>query len=333
MIKTSIIIAIILIISGWVFLLFNQPDFIKKNNLDLDKFRGLSLLEQVEYLDQASKKNNILELREFIKTAYPEEPNDKHELSHKLGELAIEKEGIEGFGYCDSLLQFGCFHSAALTAVKLRGDDPDLARELWNGCKSKEKLPGSCLHGLGHAILVIKHYNLLAAYEECGHILDKEEEAFWCEDGVSMENINRSMAPSSLGEYSKEDDIFYPCNSIPKQYEASCVRNHVGYLYRFWAGDFSKALAYCSSFNDTKTIEECVNVIGSLMVTEYSSDQEKLINECHIAGPYYQFCIEGAVVAYSMARQFDRAEKLCDTLTKTEVGPCLGRIDFFSSSN
>ena len=327
--KTLILVGGILLVFVFLFLSFDSFGISKKLNPDVNKFRALSLQEQVEYLDQASEKLSIPELRDFIKLAYPGEPNDKHELSHKLGELAIEKEGIAGFGSCDSLLQFGCFHGAALTAVKLKGNDPELASKLWQGCKSKAKLPGICLHGLGHAITMIKEYELLPAYEECERVLAGEEDAFWCQDGVSMENISRSMAPSSLGEYGRKDDPYYPCNSIPKRFETPCVRNHIGYLYRSWGGNLQRSFDFCPSYGAGKTAEECVNIIGSIIASDYINDPEKLVSQCRTAGSYHRFCIEGAVTNYSMARQFDRAEKLCHTLEENRRESCFKRIESF----
>lgn len=328
MTRTLIFLSVILIIFGWLILSYGPFHLGQKSALDINQFRILSLSEQIKYLDQAGKEMSILEIRDFIKLAYPDEPNGEHGLSHKLGALAVEKEGIAGFGFCDSLLQFGCFHGAALAAVRIRGDDPNLSRELWEGCKSKAKIPGSCLHGLGHAITMIRQYDLLAAYEECENLLN-DQDSFWCEDGVSMENIARSMAPAGLGVYGKNDDIYYPCNSIPKRFEASCVRNHVGYLYRLWGADFSRAINFCVSFGVGRTAEECINVIGSIIASDYIDNQEKLISKCRLVEQYNQFCIEGAVVNYSMSRQFDRAEKLCNTLEETGKKSCFGKIESF----
>jgi len=326
MIKVLIITGVLtLIVLGWLFLPLSLFRVIEKFEPDVQKFRILSLNEQLRYLDGAAKKMSILELRDFIKSAYPQEPNDKHELAHKLGMLAVEKEGLAGFGSCDSLLQFGCFHGAALAAVRLKGNNPKLVRELWEGCRDKARLPGICLHGLGHAIMMIKQYDLLAAYDECEQILDGQNNEFWCQDGVSMENINRSMASADLGAYGKKDDPYYPCNTIPRKFETVCVRNHIGYIYRFWGADFERAVGFCATFGTGKTAEECTSILGSIIVTDYLNDQEGLLAKCGIAGFYQQFCVEGAAINHAMSRRFDQAEELCNTLDEPGKAVCLAK--------
>jgi hypothetical protein len=321
--KFQFLIIIILIASGLVAL-----SFLSSKKPSVQEFQALSLPKQVEYLDQAADKLNILELRDFIKLAYPQEPNDRHELSHKLGELAVEQKGIEGFGYCDMLLQFGCFHGAALAAVRLRGNSDSLAQELWDACKSLAKFPTDCLHGLGHAVIMIEQYDVVAAYEKCEEILN-ENEAFWCEDGVSMENITRSMANAGIGAYGKLDDIHYPCNSIPVRFETPCVRNHIGYLYRNWGNDFSKAANFCFTYTG-KTTDECIRVIGSIVSAKYNNNSEGLAKQCAEALAYRSSCVEGAVTAHSMSRRFDQAAELCDTLeADTDRNNCHGRVKQF----
>ena len=333
MIRRIFIILAVSLILGACFFILRSNKTKERFNSDTQEFRGLSLSRQVDYLDKASKTMSVLELRNFIKAAYPDEPPGEHALAHKFGELVIRKEGIDGFGFCDTLLQFGCFHGAALAAVRVKGDDPNLASELWEACKKNTKYPGSCLHGLGHAIMVIKQYDLLAAYGECKRILNGQE-AFWCEDGVSMENISRSMATSELEPYGKAGNIYYPCDSVPKEFEAPCARNHVGYLQRQRGMDFKQTLSYCKSFSLQKTVEECINVVGSLTEKEFFDNTESIVDQCRSAGKYNQFCIEGAVIAYSMSRQFDRAKTLCNTFheesTKRE---CHMKIESFFSLN
>jgi hypothetical protein len=311
-----------------------SKNIFSKPGLDVQSFQKLSLSEQVEYLDSVSGKIGIIEIRDFIKKAYPNEPNSEHELTHKLGELAVKKEGIDGFGLCDSLLQFGCFHGAALAAVRINGNSPNLIRELLEACKKNSKAPGSCFHGLGHAIIMIKQYDLMASYRECENILTGND-SYWCQDGASMENMSRSMAPAGLGKYGSEDDIYYPCNSIPKKYENVCVRNHVGYLYRMWGLDLVRAITFCkSSIFAEDTIKECIHILGSIIASDYVDNSENLIKKCQLAGTYQNSCIDGAVTSHSMARLFDHAGKLCDTLKAPDYDACHRKIiDFKNSVN
>lgn len=290
-------------------------------------FRTLSSAEQLKTLDEFSRLHSFDKVAGFLRSAYPEEPNDKHELAHKLGEIAIRVSGLNGFGKCDSFLNYGCFHGAALAAVRLSGPH-NLGEKLWDGCRKNARFPGDCLHGLGHALMIIKGYDLLGAYEDCERLV-KDRDVFWCLDGVAMENVTRSMAPESLGKYGSSTDPYYPCSFSTQQYEAVCVRNHLGFLRRQLSWDLDKLTEFCLSFpaQDELTREECVTVVGSLTVYDFPGSPEGVALQCAKAREYFSFCINGGAGALVVRKDYLQAEELCLRLKETPAySSCIGRV-------
>lgn len=303
----------------------------QKSSISIERFRTLSHEMQIRALDDMSNIQNFDTVWSFLKSAYPDEPPSKHDLSHKLGEIAIKELGLDGFGRCDTFLNFGCFHGAALAAIRFHGEQPLLGEGLWEACRRSSPFPGNCLHGLGHAIMVIKQYNLLKAYEECERFLNSDE-SFWCQDGVTMENITRSMIDSESEPYGSDEDPYYPCNSIPQKYEAVCVRNHIGFLQRNFGFNLEEMVAFCLSFKEEQTRQECISMIGSQDAEVLYDDPEAVIEHCRKSGAYFRFCIFGAVTNFSMTKRFAYAEQLCATFLNIEdQSACLNRIQSFRS--
>ncbi len=225
----------------------------------LEEFRRMPPDKQISFLKNKAKTRTFSEIKNFIREAYPDEPHEKHDLAHVLGEIAIEYQGLEGFSLCDELLNFGCFHGAALESVNIYGRVAELAEKLHKACLKSDQSPGSCFHGLGHAVLILKNYDLVAAHEECERIVVEPDDAFWCQDGVAMENITRSMAPPTLGAY--ENDAASSCHTLPIRYQPVCARNRLGWLEDNKGVTAEEARNFCLSFSDEETSRECIRTL------------------------------------------------------------------------
>ena len=304
---------------------------IHRPDISLQEFRSLSLLEQSKVLEATAKQVSVLALIEFVKEAYPEQHPSKHNLSHTLGEIAFEQRSFKGFGACDSFLAFGCFHGVALAAIRTNGLDSTLSDALWEGCESESPYPDNCLHGLGHAIMVINQYDVLKAFKECERIFPDENRSFWCQDGVAMENTFRSVVSNDDGDtYENLDDPYYPCNLMPERYQAVCVKNHVGVLIRNFSFNFQEVTDFCHSFSLKETKENCILELGSIIAGMAFENTEFIVDACRKTQPYTLSCILGGVTALSMARHYENAGQLCDSLGKVgERIECFNRIKSF----
>lgn len=301
-------------------------DLTRSQNISIEQFRSAQLSAQLEILDEKDKGESFEDLKNFVMLAYPDEPPDKHELGHKLGEIAFKELSFDAFGFCDTFLNYGCFHGVALTAVRHYGLKPELSEKLWIGCKKGASKPGRCLHGLGHVIMMLKQYDLLASYRECEELLS-ENDSFWCQDGVAMENIERRLADPDIKPYGSDEDPYYPCNAIPETYEAVCARNHLQFAQRKFSLTLQESIAFCLGFKMVRSQEECIGILGSLLADDFFNEPSKIIELCGEAGKYKTLCIRGAAHVFVVAKNTEEAEKLCNSLIEgSEQGSCMNLI-------
>jgi len=299
----------------------------KRINVSPADFGKMGTDEQDRLIKKWSGEGvDFLEIYNLVADLYPSGHPEKHVLAHTLGEIAIRQYGLEGFGSCDSLLSYGCYHGAALTAARVYGYDLSLGKKLWSACKERARLPGDCLHGLGHAVMVIEHYDLLRAYDGCESIFENEDESvvksFWCKDGVSMENVERSLSEKGIPPYGKEDDLYYPCNAIPERHRPVCFRDHVSYLKNQLFLSKKQVADFCLSL-PKESADLCFDMTGSLV--DRANPAEDLRSFCP-TGEYEKVCVIGAVSALSMEKLYDEAEEACLLLSGAEATECNNRI-------
>lgn len=341
--RRTIVILLMLIILVSVLLILHtklKQDTLNKNYtiITKDKFQKLPDKDQLAYLKEISKKGSIEQAKNFLKEVYPSEPSDKHELVHAIGEAAYLKFGYDGLGKCDSLFKFGCYHGVVLEAIRQNGYNDKVLKDLSQGClrlSYNKTITTACSHGIGHAIMVVKSYDLLASYKDCDRTFTQGEELFYCWDGASMENIMRRFEQKDAKRFLKADDPYYPCNSIPEMYQSACVREHVFYIFQLLNNkDTKKAIDFCMYFTSEKTRVECTSALGNFLNQAYFDDPQKIIDECNnLDSGYISNCITKAAAQYSFSKQPDKAKLLCEKIT-AGVGQqrCLDSTNYADST-
>ncbi|MCH7828648.1 hypothetical protein IH982_02120 [Patescibacteria group bacterium] len=310
---------------------------------DGEKFRYSSLasLEQVRLLKEWAKAYGYERARQFLRDVYSDEPADDHELIHVIGEAAFLKLGYGAFNICDSFFKFGCYHGVVLEAIRQSGYNQKLLEELADGCLS---LPHSgttttaCIHGIGHAIMVVRGYDLIPSYEDCDRMSLDKLASFYCYDGVSMENVVRRHEREGALDQLYSEDPYYPCNSVPQQYEAACVREHIFHVRNnFGWKDVDKSAEYCLYFTAEDTLRECFGAMGSAINQDFSSEPKRVIEECNklvTYDPTYRtLCTSTAATHYSFAQQSQQAEMLCNSLPdRIDREGCFGAVEYARAS-
>lgn len=327
-----VFVALLLIIAASTLFLFasgRNPPLEKTNaSLSPSEFRNLELPAQLKALDLIANEQELKEAQTMIRAAYPDEQSADHELGHRIGEIAFRQFGFDGLKYCDASLAFGCFHGVAFAAVKKFGLRDDIGQKFWDGCQS-QTIPGNCLHGLGHAIAVIKNYDLLPAFKECEQILASDNDRFWCYDGIVMEDITRTLA-GRQNPYAKLTDPRAPCDTLPNKYETVCVRNHIAFVKERLSLSYDDTLELCQSYTSRATVRECVHMMGNAVagIRQKPSD---VIAFCRNAQtPYRQPCLEGGVIKLAMNGNFDLAQKICLAADPGESQrTCFSKIEYF----
>lgn len=331
---------LILVFSAFLLVLFLNKKIAPANSqifkqISIDFFHSLSDKQQFNYLKDLSKNTNVENARTFLKSAYPNEPSDKHELIHAVGEAAYLQFGYSGLAKCDSTFMYGCYHGVVLEAIRQNGYSDKVLKDLAQGClnlsSTNKTLTTACSHGIGHAIMVVRSYDLLESYKDCDRTFSQDKELFYCWDGVSMENIVRRFEQTGAKKFLKAEDPYYPCNAVPEKYQVACAREHVFYVFDLINyRDIQKAIAYCFSFSNEKVRFECTSAIGNFLNQDYGDNPDKIIDECNkLGGKYIAFCIIRAATQYSFSRQVDRGKILCDSLNiGADRNNCLESVKF-----
>ncbi len=308
----------------------NQPEkggLLPKDS-ELVNFRNLDIKEQQKLLLELADKQGTEEMRLFLRAAYPDGPSHKHELSHTVGELLFKEAGLAALGLCDRSFEFGCYHSVVLEAVKKYGFRENLTEELREGCKKAGPAYFGCIHGLGHAVMVLKSYDLKSAYEFCENAFAPDpKEQFWCYDGVSMENTVRAVAPEGLsGNLPTRDNIRTPCLELPEKYQGACAREHLHYAaHGFLSNDAVKIADYCLGFQSESTREQCFYGMGANLHGRLYDKPSEIVSGCLKGGQYSRFCATNAATQFAVSKNKASAELVC---READAGPdCLKSVN------
>lgn len=306
--------------------------------VNMREFRMLPDKERLKILREIGSEEGYEAVRAFLKGAYPDEPSDAHELFHVVGEAAFSRLGYSGFGVCDSASSFACYHGVILEAIKKNGYTDKVLKNAAQGCLSlgrNKTATTACIHGIGHAMMWVKSYDLMETYKTCDQMFHDEADLFFCYDGASMENVVRRGDQERAVDQLKSDDPYYPCNAIPSRYQPACVREHLHHARRvFYDKDTERVKTYCLYFKEEKVRIECFGALGNAISQDNFDDPLVTISECKKIGPlYHQFCIGVAATQYSFARQFENAQMLCEALPAGEQREnCMGSIRYAQST-
>ena len=316
----------------------NNNDFVLP---DGKKFRILSLAQKYGLIKEMTQVRGFEEARDFLRRTYPDEPTDDHELIHVIGEAAFLELGYEAFDICDSFFHFGCYHGVALEAVRQNGYNEKVLKDLVGVCldpSNNRTIALSCIHGIGHGLMVVGGYDLISSYQDCDSILEDEVNRFFCYNGASMESVLRMYESNNALNSLYSEDPYYPCDSIPQKYRPACVREYVYYVRKvFYEYDTDKTIAYCLYFASQQTRQECFIGMGSAMTQDFFEQPERIIKECNKLAQYgtrYNlFCLQKAATNYAYASQFESADMLCVALSKKgEQEDCLGAVEYAESA-
>lgn len=298
-------------------------------------FRSLPKQKQISLLRSIGEHFSPYRVRAILLATYPHEPPEAHELAHLIGETAYAKSDAKGFSYCDSSFTFACYHGVILAALRLHGYDEGILRGLADGCSEAGKndtAKVSCAHGIGHGIMWVKNYDLVPSFELCDSIFDDITFRFFCWDGVSMENVVRRAdnAMNLPAHPWREDNIYYPCDAVPIQYQPACVREHL-FLLRLtvFERDTDKSIAYCLYFKNRSTQEQCFGALGGALVQDDPENLTWIGREClKTPHPFEMNCIGRAATQYAFSGRKKHGVFLCNEIADSVAkASCLNSLD------
>lgn len=141
-----------------------------------------------------------------------------HVLGHFLGRLAVWVEGasaLEQTGL-DRRCQMGFYHGMMEASFGELGDEA--VKSVAARCLATEGdhpyRRASCIHAIGHGLLVYHGYNLPEALKKC-QLIDEEKARPLCYHGAFMENafVGLGFALGHTTPWVRKGDPFFPCSS------------------------------------------------------------------------------------------------------------------------
>jgi hypothetical protein len=169
--------------------------------------------------------------------AMPGVEADCHRIVHTIGSASlarndgdVAKTFSQGQATCNS----GYYHGILERAFYGATTERELQDRATSVCRSSaienvQWLRFSCLHGLGHGLMIQTGYRLPIALHICDGLGDSWDEQS-CAGGSFMENFFSTYNVKS--QWVKLDDPLYPCDDklVPQRYKISCyliVTSHV----------------------------------------------------------------------------------------------------------
>lgn len=258
---------------------------------------------------------------ELIKLKYPGNDTAAHDFAHIIGIVAHDQKGIENLKICDTAYNYGCYHGfieAFIAKNTLAG-----VSEIENGCIALGTVHApSCLHGIGHGVMVDASYNLDTALQNCSRLLQTSQ--IYCWDGVFMERIVSSMLAQKDKFVMTEHSLREPCDSVATIYKEQCWRNQVAAWLPFFGGNTQEVGNECA-LTELEYQKTCFESLGLLVTITAGENREALVSSCQVL-PQNQIsddCLVGAMKELLFeGKKADIAASLCNAVSQSGRDYC-----------
>lgn len=281
--KNPFIVLPILLIAFVVFSLIILPKFKKeqpKKPLDQIKVDQIIKSNDTKAFTKLTQELSPQIAYELIKQKFPNNDTGTHNFAHIIGIVAHDQKGMAGLKICDTAYNYGCYHGfieafiAKNTVAKVS--------QIEDGCISLGPVHApSCLHGIGHGVMVDASYNLGTALENCAVL--KQSSQIYCWDGVFMERIVGSMLTDQNKSTMTKETLRKPCDSVSITYQEQCWRNQVSAWLPFFQGNTKEVQEQCSLI-ESRYQKICFESLGLLVTITVGENTNQIINSCTSAG-------------------------------------------------
>lgn len=228
----------------------------------------------------------------ILKKQYQQNQPQAHDFAHIIGLVAFEQIGGSGLAICDAAFNYGCYHGFIEEFISKKGVSS--VKEIEEACNQLGRLHApSCLHGIGHGLMIDSSYNLEKALTNCD-LLNTQSQIF-CWDGVFMERITGSMLSVEKRLVVNKTNLDEPCLTIRKIYKKQCWRNQVSVWFNYYQQNTQKVGETCARI-EAEFRQTCYESIGLVSVINFGENAEKLINSCKLSNNRAQDnCFFGAI--------------------------------------
>jgi len=247
------------------------------------------------------------------------EPSVRHGEAHIFGELAYDKEGVDGIRYCDAGMTFGCYHGLIVRALVTEG--LDAMPKIDAACVAAHGQDDTgCRHGIGHGL--VEYYgarDLGSALDRCAVI--QPPGLLGCTQGAFMEYANASVEDRTLVD---AEDLDVPCTSVDQKYRPSCYFEQP-YFWMLRAGqDSIAAKERCAAVEEAASKEACLLGFGRAVAELGRFDGVAISRECgRLERDEEIGCLAGAHWLFAAVKK--NHPWSCDDLPATEKASCISR--------
>lgn len=230
----------------------------------------------IESLAEFAKQNGVSFAYLQLKEKFPGNDASAHDFAHVIGIIAFETQDMQGLSVCDTAYNYGCYHG--FIEAFFAKNDVAKVTQIEASCNLLGPIHApSCLHGIGHGVLVNRSYNVDQALADCSQHLQQTSQIY-CFDGVFMENITGSMLAANRRVAVTEQNIDEPCNNVDYIYQNQCWRNQVTVWHSFFQNTKkvgAKCLAIDKEFQTT-----CLESIGLSIAMNSPQEAKIIVNLC-----------------------------------------------------
>lgn len=277
--------------------------------------------KEFQEFEKFTRKAGVQKAYEVLKNHYPNNDVDAHDFAHVVGLIAYEQEGARGLGICDTAYNYGCSHGFIEGFLIERGIGS--VGEIEQSCIELGPVhTPSCLHGIGHGLMINSSYQLDGALADCDRL--KESSRLYCWDGTFMERIIGSMQSAESRLKISAETLNQPCDSVKEIYKQQCWRNQVTSWFEFFKNDTQKILSQCTKIeNEFQQI--CFESIGLINVMNAKENVSQLVSFCAITN---DFLIDSCLIGELKELLFEgknpqSAQSLCGYVSKQNSQSCL----------
>ena len=336
----SLLVSILL----WPVLAFSQQDrtFAQSpRKLQEENPQKIALADSVENVQQQFEKAYLLgdepprqvieqylgslgaeQIFEFLEATYPV----CYDKAHDLGRAIFAQTGEMGpsLRLCGDRCRSGCTHGVLREAFGRRPLE-EIEPQIVSFCnadqvRSRNKL-GSCVQGIGHALMVASQYSLERALAACS-TTPTPALAYFCPTGVFMESFTSGKYEDEAAEIQADQSEarHFPCDTHTR-FPAACYRYKAIRILRHFNQETEKLVDECLALPRARRLG-CFHGVGLSHTGYVHHDPTMLADICRYGTEEGQSLrIEGAIEKLADLDE-EKAHAACESLHGQAAALC-----------
>jgi hypothetical protein len=226
---------------------------------------------------------------------------DCHRIAHTIGSASLARnhgDVAETFSEGSSICNSGYYHGILERAFVGATTTKELRRRAQTICDRRgiavsRWLTFTCLHGLGHGLMIQSGYDLETALAICSGLRSNWDQEV-CSGGSFMENFFSTYGVTS--RFLRKDDLLYPCDSrlVVEEYKQSCYLIVTSRVLNANGYDWGATARLCATVRRSDLRATCFQSYGRDASGFTRHDPARIVALCGRTGRGQSDCIYGA---------------------------------------